>query len=610
MNGGEHPSIPLCQTTINLTDALTLFCTRPSSLPPKPPPARGPSPSPGGRKRGSDEDETPRPAKRTKTDVNGASDEKARGHKDDVHSRGGPDGSRKKDSPAAGSNIHDRADGKAGTSASSSTMNGRSMLKAAMGSTHNGSPNARSRAGSLNGSRPESSGSSKSTPVKAPPSSGGKTSVPPLLSPLHISFDGPDTPKKAEKGQRREEQPDSQRSKAKAKPERAPAAKKAKSPLMVPPLLSPTLPPVVEEELLRRKKTPSKAAGSKSPEHPRSTKKPQAATKDAEQPKRERFIVTLKYPKRLSKRVQRLLALPGKNERPGTADQQQPLQTSKKRPLQSGGPPEISGEALNLSVVGAKRSRKSEGVAAAKAAPAPSTPSRPPSAMGHVDTPGESGPGSSQPTQPLSGSQVPASQSRLRQRDERYRTLGTKLKHTRDDIVKRCPANQLPESEHRLAVVTGIEATLSYMVGFRSNFELRRMERKPPDPGVWRSLVPFLIELQRQARNLPFVYALILVLHDLVLQEMLTCLYLGDLRAQGAVPELQQTGSAQFTLRRKLLGACRQAEESGLKLPVMGPGVSFDEGICRALQAMTAWAGAEGLEWRASLSAEEVVAGN
>lgn len=602
-------TVALCPITINLIDALTLFCTRPSSLPPKPPPARVPSPSPGAKKRGSDEDETPRPAKRTKADMNGASDEKGRGHKDNVLSRGGPDGSRKKDSPATGSNIHDRADGKAGTSASSA-MNGRSMLKAAIGSTHNGSPNPRSRAGSLNGSRPESSGSSKSTPAKAPaPSSGGKAAVPPLLSPLHMSFDGPDTPKKAEKGARREEQPDSQRSKTKGKPERPAGVKKAKSPLMVPPLLSPTLPPAIEEELLRRKKAPSKAAGSKSPEHSKSMKKLQVTTRDAEQPKRERFIVTLKYPKRLSKRVQRLLALPAKNERPGTAEQQPPPM-SKKRPLQSGGPPEISGEALNLSVVGSKRSRKSEAVVPPKAAPAPSTPSRPPSAMGHVDTPGESGPSSSQPTQSLSGSQVPASLTRLRQRADRYRILGTKLKHARDDIVKRFPANQLPDAEHKLAVVTGIEATLSYMVGFRSNFELRRAERKTPDLGVWRTLVPFLTELQRQARRLPFVYALILVLHDLLLQEMLTCLYLGDLRAQVAVDELQKTGTTQFNLRNKILGASRQAEESGLKLPVLGAGVSFDEGICRALGAMTAWAAAEGLEWRASLSAEEVAAGN
>lgn len=231
--------------------------------------------------------------------------------------------------------------------------------------------------------------------------------------------------------------------------------------------------------------------------------------------------------------------------------------------------------------------------------------------MGHVNTPGESGPGSSsQPTQSVSSSQAPSSGSHLRQRGERYRTLGTKLKHARDDIMKRFPANQLPDAEHKLAVLTGIEATLSYMVGFRSLFEVRRAERKQPDVGVWRTLGPFLLELQRQARKLPFVYALTLVLHDLILQETLTCLYFSDLRVQGAVSELQQAGTTQFNLRNKLLRAFRQAEESELKLPAINVGVSFDEGICKALEAMTAWAESEGLGWGATLSADDVIAGN
>lgn len=607
----DDPSLQGC--IVGDSCANRISALRPSSLPPKPPPVRGPSPSPGARKRGSDEDETSRPAKRAKADANGASDDKARGHEDNVHSRGGADASRMNDSPASASNAHDKTDGKAGSSTSSSTMNGRSMLKAAMSSAHNGSPNARSRAGSLNGSRAEPSGSSKSTPVKAPPSSSvPKATVPPLLSPLHLSFDGPDSPKKAGKASKRDDQPDSQRQMAKGKQERTRPAKKAKSPLTIPPLLSPTLPPVVEEELLRRKKTGSKTAGSKSPEQSKSLKKLQVASKVTEQPKRERFMVTLKYPRRLSRRVQKLLDLPAKNEKPGAVEQQQPHQTSKKRPLQSGGPPEISGEALNTSVVGAKRPRKSDGATTANAAaPPPSTPSRPPSAVGHVDTPGESGPGSSsQPSQPLSGGQSAASAARLRQRGERYRSLGTKLKHARDDIVKRFPANQLPDAEHRLAIVTGIEATLSYMVGFRSFVELRRVERKPPDVGSWRTLVPFVTELQRQAKKLPFVYALALILHDLILQEMLTCWYFSDLRVQGAVSELQQTGTAQFGLRTKLLRVYKQAEESGLKLPALNAGVSFDEGICKALEAMTAWAGSEGLEWRATLSVDEVLAGN
>lgn len=586
---------------------------RPSSLPPKPPPARPSSPSPA-KKRGSDEDEIPRPAKRNKTDVNGTPGEKPRGQKDSVP-RDKADALRKKDTPSTTNGIPDKGDGKAGTGASSA-INGRSMLKAAMSSAQNGSPNARPRASSLNGSRAESGGSSKSTPIKTqtpssgtkptvPPllsplhsSSGTKASVPPLLSPLHISFGASDAPKKPARAPKKEEQSARDRPTPKGKSEKPAAAKKVKSPLVIPPLLSPTLPPIIEEELLRRKKATSKVSGSKSPEHSKNTKRTQVASKDVEKPKRERYIVTLKYPKRLAKRVERLLALPGKNERSAAAEKQQPPQASKKRPLQSGGPPEMSGDALGILTTAMKRPRKTE---ASKTAPVPSTPSRPPSAAGHVNTPGDSGLGSSQPTQ--------ATSDYLKQRGDRYIALGTKLKHRRDHIAKQFPANQLPDAEHKLTVVTGIEATLSYMVGFKSLFEFRRGERKQPDPGVWRTLVPFVTELHRQAKKLPFAHALLLILHELILQELLTCLYLGDLRAQGAVADLQQAGTSQFNLRRQILGVYRQAEESGPKLPALNVGVPFDEGICRALEAVGAWAENEGLEWKASLSADEVLGG-
>ncbi|SPO05757.1 uncharacterized protein DNG_08444 [Cephalotrichum gorgonifer] len=582
---------------------------RPSSLPPKPPTARGPSPSPSGKKRGSDEDGTPRPAKRSKGDENGTPDEKPRGQKDIVRPRSQSDALRKKDTAPT---THDRGESKLGTNNSSSTANGRSMLKAAMSSAHNGSPNARSRAGSVNGSRPESSGSSKSTPVKAHTSTGTKSTVPPLLSPLHLSFEGTKSPpRKIDKAPRRDEQPSNHRSTLKGKPERQAATKRSKSPLMIPPLLSPTLPPFVEEELTRRKKVSAQDTDSRSPEHPRNVKKPHVASKDVEKPRREQLIVTLRYPKRMSKRVQRLLALPGKNERSGSTDPQahpQPSQASKKRPLQSSGPPEMSGEAL---ITATKRPRKPDGAPASKTVPTPSTPPRPPSAMSHVNTPGESTLGSSsQPTQNPSASQVPPSLNRLKQRHHRYSSLGTKLKHTRDDIAKRFPQNQLPDAEHKLSVVTGIEATLSYMIGFRSLFEVRRAERKPPDSRVWRSLVPFVTELQQQAKKLPFAHALILILHEAILQERLTCLYLGDLRVQGAVADLQQAGTAQFKLRGQILEVYRQVEESGLKLPALNAGVSFDEGVCKALEAMTAWAESEGLEWRASLSVDDILAAN
>ncbi len=92
---------------------------------------------------------------------------------------------------------------------------------------------------------------------------------------------------------------------------------KHKSPLRIPPLLSPTLPKILEEELelLGYKGTPSKSDSSQrislASDSPRSAKKARTAGElnSSASARKPTLLVTLKYKKKNAKRVVRLLAL-------------------------------------------------------------------------------------------------------------------------------------------------------------------------------------------------------------------------------------------------------------------------------------------------------------
>ncbi|PKS09702.1 hypothetical protein jhhlp_004323 [Lomentospora prolificans] len=640
----KRDSLPLSKEPKIPGSKDSLLSARPSSLPPKPPPVRPPSHSPGARKRGSEEDDGSRPLKRSKPDLNGSSHDRSRPPKD--LPRPSNEFPRRKDVPSSHANDHSpRTDSKP-AAASSSAVNGRGILKAAMNQPHGASPNARSRAGSINGARPGSSSGSHSTNKLAPPSAASKSSVPPLLSPLHLSFNDseathkkserpekvekPEKPEKPEKQEKQEkpekpEKPEKFRrednsdhhhpmAKSKSLDRPVPPPKRARSPFTLPPLLSPTLPPILEAELQRRKKTSPKEPEAKSPEHTKTIKK-STASKSTDKPDRERLIVTLKFPKRLAKRVQRLIALPGKNERSGSMDPPTQSQVSKKRPIPASNSADAPRDTPSPSAT--KRPKKSDGGPSMKPAP-PSTPSRSSAGVSHVNTPGEAsstGPssqGGSHPT-PLAAPSV----NKLRHLSDRYSSFGKKLKRARDGIFKNynvsgAAAQQIPEPDQKLAIVTGIEAILAFMVGFKALFEIRRGERKTPDPMPWKSLLPMVSELQRHARAYHFPHTLLWMLQDIIMQEILACYYLMDLRNPANAQELQRIGGSQVSCRRQLPALYKQLEDAGeeRRLPVLNPGASVEEIVSRVLESVKRWAENEDVDWQATLSGEEVLAGN
>lgn len=210
--------------------------------------------------------------------------------------------------------------------------------------------------------------------------------------------------------------------------------------------------------------------------------------------------------------------------------------------------------------------------------------------------------------------------NKLRHLSDRYGSFGKKLKRARDGIFKSfninsaAAAQQIPESDQKLAVVTGIEAILAFMVGFKALCEIRRAERKTPDPTPWKSLLPMVGELQRHARAYHFVHTLLWMLQDTILQEILACYYLMDLRIPANAQEVQRMGGLQVSYRRQLPALYRQVEEEeggyDLRLPALNPGVSVEEIVYQSLRAAKSWADGEDVDWQATLSGEEVLAGN
>lgn len=223
---------------------------KPSSLPPRPP-------SPAGKRRIADVDDESRPQKRSRPDDRRPGEERNQSNRDDTL--------RRKDKPSALNRDRERdrdtptnKDDKGHST--SSLLNGRSILKNALGSGRSTPPPARGK-DSVNGTRHNAIGSNRSTPTK--PDASAKSFVPPLLSPLNLGF---------EEKERRENDDDSSLKRERAKRDDVADAsglsrrkqdtgsvprKSRPSTLAIPPLLSPTLPPAVEAELQRQKKSSS-----------------------------------------------------------------------------------------------------------------------------------------------------------------------------------------------------------------------------------------------------------------------------------------------------------------------------------------------------------------
>ncbi|KAI4869046.1 hypothetical protein F4820DRAFT_60188 [Hypoxylon rubiginosum] len=313
--------------------------------------------------------------------------------------------------------------------------------------------------------------------------------MPPLLSPIDMS-DYMENDTKVPRPSPKKKPTDSSSLKPPPKKSRddrepSPSPKKRK----IPPLLSPTLPPIVMEELARSKLTPSKDSsqkGSQTSDSPNGAKKPLKNAKreetihvESNKGQRDSLIVALKYKKRNSKTVERLLALPPggkkksdllKKDDRAARDRSDSLEpaTARKRPFPVAEPNEAS-----------KRPRTSENMR-------PTTPPRQSSAMTRVasnssqaGTPGVAN-GLTPAAQPPERRRPPVDPEKLQKLHSRagsFIQLGTKLKHERDGVLKK-PEAGFSERERQVAIAAGIQCLVSFLLGFKLQSDAAELERK------------------------------------------------------------------------------------------------------------------------------------
>ncbi|EFQ30041.1 hypothetical protein CGRA01v4_01073 [Colletotrichum graminicola] len=567
--------------------------------------------TPEKRKRNADADNELRPQKRARPEASTPLDERLRTPRDDTP--------RRKDVHSS----HDRTpqkDGKLSTSFSS-LPNGRSGLKSALGSgsSANKSPVSRARGDSINGSRPTPSGSR----ARAEPAS-SRSAVPPLLSPLHLPNESDSRPKE----KRRDDVGEHNRPLKSLKSEPPPPIKRPKSPIDLPELLSPTLPPIVEEELARMKKTPTKSSASGQriypPDSPTTSKRSHIVVKEEDEDRKEpkekvkdrprRFMVTLKYSKKYNKSVQRLLALPPrkdvKKERSVSIEPPAPPQ-ARKRPISSA---EHIGDSIAV-----KRPRTSDITSSSKLV-TPSTPSKAATTMSRVassnsvNTPGDgsgltpAAPPSSDRDRPQTRDDSreaanPSKVQSLRDRWGRYIKLGTKLKHERDMLLERKNSDRgapISDSDSKLSMILGLETALAFMVGFRALVESRRMENKAQDPKQWGSILPLLNVMRHDVRKSKPLEALFWQLQGVIHEELIKCYWSLD-PASHAV-HIIGAERARSTVWKSAFDAVERVEASAMRTN-MGPWTSVEDAVASALRIMRRWTQEENVSWRAEVTA-------
>ncbi|KAI1101927.1 hypothetical protein F4804DRAFT_314673 [Jackrogersella minutella] len=353
--------------------------------------------------------------------------------------------------------------------------------------------------------------------------------VPPLLSPIDMSDYIDDDPK-APRPNSKKKPADSHSLKPPLKKNRedrepSPSPKKRK----IPPLLSPTLPPIVLEELAKtNKSTPSKDLSQRSSQlsdSPNGQKKAAKPSKsedtihvDSNKGQRESLMVTLKYKKRNAKTVERLLALPPsgkkkidllKKDECATRDRSNSLEpgTARKRPIPAMDTSEAS-----------KRPKTSENTRPTTPPRLPSTMTRVASNSSQAGTPGVAN-GLTPAAQPPERRRQPVDLEKIQRLQTKAANLiqvAVKLKHERDAVLKKQTGGLL-ERDRQVAIAAGIQCLVSFLLGFKLQSDAAELERKPYWVRSLRELLAlFRVTRADCARHYPLT-ALILRLQGICL---------------------------------------------------------------------------------------------
>jgi hypothetical protein len=459
-----------------------------------------------------------------------------------------------------------------------------------------------------------------------------KSSVPPLLSPLRLSLDGEPEDEDLRKKPRKKagEATDDAHQKHHSRTKSEGSRQERKAPFRIPPLLSPTLPAIVEAELALLR-TPQKDDAS--PEHgpsgPQSSGGRNSATKarpeeTVNKAAKPSLIVVLKYKKKNASRVKMLLDLPPKGrdrarrdalkERSASLEVTPPPSATKR-------PAHVAAAAAAASASGSSGLAKRDAASSSWTRPVrPSTPlrhsatamSRVASSSSQAHTPGETAVhtpevSDARAASASQGHEVQASSASLLQRGMDFTQLGTKIKHLRDGIVRATgvpngtTAQPLSSADESKVMVLSIEMILAYMIAFSSMSRARLLDNKAPKYDIWETLLPHFNEIAHRSRHCPPLKRLALQLQCITMEELYQC-YLAYPPEQSAPRMFKH-----LKKRRELWIETQDRERYGslardLKDDGLGPWTSVDEASRKSLHILRKWAEREDVEWRAQVS--------
>lgn len=439
--------------------------------------------------------------------------------------------------------------------------------------------------------------------------SDSRTGVPDLLSPLRLGLDG----NGGNSGKKPSEKGGSSRAREADNPS---PLKKPKPSVEIPPLLSPTLPPLIEAELSRLKKSPADGASqgaTRDSESPLNAVKARTRDDGAQEKSRSRIVV-LKYKKRIARRVAAILALPSrsdkktaKKDRSLSLERTPPPIHARKRPLPADDQPL---EPSKRSKSGAEPPATKSGV--------PSTPlknsttatamSRVTSSNSQAHTPGDTaGLTPSVADRPLTSSDnldhaSGAKAATLRQRQSEYTSRGGKLKHSKDAIIRQRGSAPLSPADEKRVAALHFEMILAYMVAFNALNQARALDRKVADLKTWETLLPHFPELKHRIRRSRPLLALAVQMHAVCLEQITQAFVTLDPTSvtlmHASWAKLEKRRVPTWTEAASLLEDIPDnSSNEGLKASI-GPWTPVDDAVASALSIMRRWADREDVNWR------------
>jgi hypothetical protein len=186
----------------------------------------------------------------------------------------------------------------------------------------------------------------------------------------------------------------------------------------------------------------------------------------------------------------------------------------------------------------------------------------------------------------------------FRQRQAEFSSLGGRLKHTKDDIIRsRGPSPLSPGEEKRVAALH-FEMILSYMVAFKALNQARALDHKVSDLKTWETLLPHFPELRHRLRKCRPLLALAVQMQAVCLEEITHAFMTLDRNsAINLHPSWAKHEKKRPPTWAEAFGIQSEFDDSRMKA-TLGPWSSVDDAVSAALLIMRRWAERENVNWR------------